>query len=436
MPVQVQQEQLEPCRVALTIEVPPAEIQKRIDSVFNQFAKRTAVPGFRPGKAPRHLIKRYIDEERVRELAMDQVLSHAYTDALRQAGVEPYQHSEPQVDLPEEEIDPEQGFSFKATVATHPHVHLGGLEGLSARRVVTRIGDEDVERELERLRDSAARFEQVDEPSAVEDRVRAVVQVTVDDVRDPDASFDEPTLIQIGANLPELDEGLTGLKAGEERSFEFNFPDDYVEEEYRGKTAVAYVQVSEVWRRVVPPLDDEFARKVGAEDVEALRTRLRELLQIQADALADAEVGSALVEELIRRSTVHYPEEMIERQVSVRLAEILQALQTRRLTLEDYLATQQKDMAEFHQELREDVIHGLTHTMALFDYATQNGLLVTEGELEEELKRRAEREKVKVSQLRRLLRETGEIHTVAHEVVYRKVAAHLRERAEIREVQA
>src|SRR5689334_13305574 len=121
MPVQVEQEQLEPCRVALTIDVPPEEIQKAVDSVYSQFARRTSVPGFRPGKAPPHLIKRFIDEERVREMAMDQVLNNAYRDALKQAQVEPYRYAEPNVELPEEQVDPEKGFSFKATVALEPH---------------------------------------------------------------------------------------------------------------------------------------------------------------------------------------------------------------------------------------------------------------------------------------------------------------------------
>src|ERR1051325_9427407 len=153
MAITVEREQLEPCRVALTIQVPPEDIQKAIDSVFNQFAKRTNVPGFRPSKAPRHLIRRFIDEGRVRELAFDQALNNAYRDALRQAKVEPYADAEPKVDMPEEELDLEKGFSFKATVPTVPHVELGDLEGLSGRRVTTKVSEEEVEKELTRYRE-------------------------------------------------------------------------------------------------------------------------------------------------------------------------------------------------------------------------------------------------------------------------------------------
>src|SRR5688572_7503898 len=180
MAVEVQQEQLEPCRVALTISVPPDDVRKAMDSVFNQFAKRTSIPGFRPGKAPRHLVKRFIDEGRVREMALDQSLTNAYRDALKQANVSPYPHAEPQVELPEDELDVEQGFSFKATVALQPKVELGDTEGLTARRTVVAINDQDVDQEVERFLERAASFEKTDEPAADGDRVRAAVHVVVD----------------------------------------------------------------------------------------------------------------------------------------------------------------------------------------------------------------------------------------------------------------
>src|SRR4051794_29556326 len=101
MPVTVQQEQIDDCHIALTIQVPPEDVQRAVDSVFNQYAKRTTVPGFRPGKAPRHLIKRFIDEGRIKEMALDQSLTNAYRDALKQTNISPYPHAEPQVELPE-----------------------------------------------------------------------------------------------------------------------------------------------------------------------------------------------------------------------------------------------------------------------------------------------------------------------------------------------
>lgn len=436
MPVQVEQEQLEPCRVALTIAVPPEDIQKAIDQVYGQFAKRTNVPGFRPGKAPAHLVKKFIDESRVRELAMDQILNNAYRDALRQSGVDPYRYAEPAVEMPEEELDLEQGFSFKATVALSPHVHLGNLEGLSARRVVTVIRDEDVDKELERIRETAAYYDQTDEGAEDTDRVRTSVNVTMDGEPVEDASFPEPTLIQVGSNLPALDEGLRGVKAGEEKTFEFTYPEDFQDEARQGKTAVCTVNVTEVWRRRVPEATDEFAKQAGFESLEALRDRVRTALQQQADALADSEVNDALVEELVKRSHIHYPEEMIEQQVSSRMSDLIKNLERRSFTLDDFLANEKKDLATLQAEMREQALEGVTNALVLVDFAREHEITVSEKEIEAEIKRRAEAEKVKVSQMRRVLTESGETDVIRHRIRYAKVADVLRQHAEIREVEA
>ncbi|MFN3649575.1 MAG: trigger factor [Armatimonadota bacterium] len=436
MAVQVEHEFLDHTRVKLKVEVPAEEVQKAIDSVYQQFAKRTTVPGFRPGKAPKHLIERFVDEGRVRDLAMERVLNNAYRDALRQTGVAPYRYAEPEVDLGEEEIDPTNGFQFTATVSLEPHVHLGNLDGFTARRVVTQVTDEEVERELARIRESAATFKQVDDPSQDGDRIRTTVAVTVDGQPIPDVSFPEPTLIEVGANLETLDAGLRGVKPNETKDFDFSFPEDYQDEEYRGKQAQAHIEVSEVWRREVPELDDEFAKRAGFETAEAVRERVRGLLQQHADITAERELNDSLVEELVKRSEVHFPPEMLERQVSSRMADLIKALERRGLTLEQYLEAEETDLQTLQESLQQQSLESLTHTLVLLDFARERGLTVDNKEVEAELKIRAEQQSVKLSQVRRLANETGEIDVIRHNILMGKVAKTLQETAEIRDVEA
>lgn len=436
MPVTVQQEQIDDCHVALTIQVPPEDVQKAIESVFNQYARRTAVPGFRPGKAPRHLIKRFIDEERVREMALDQSLNRAYRDALKQANVDPYPHAEPQVELPEEELKPEEGFSFKATVALQPKVELGSLDGLSVRRVVVKITDEDVDRELDNWRERVATFQKTDEPAQDGDRIRAAVHVTVDGKVIPEMHLHDPTLMQVGANLEGFDEGIRGLKAGEEKTFEFTYPEDSESEELAGKTAVAGVHCVDVLRRTVPDADDEFAKKVGFDTLDALKARLKEMLQAQADVVADQEVNTDLISEVVGRATVHFPDEMLDREVSERMAELIRDLQKRGAQLEDYLAHRKIELSELQAELREQSRRTVTNTLVLLDLARDQGITVTEKDVEAEIKARAEVEGVKPSTLRRSLNDSGEMADLEHRIFLRKIAALLREKAEIKEVEA
>jgi len=436
MPVTVEQEKLDPCRVALTIEVPPEDIQKAIDSVFNQFAKRTSVPGFRPGKAPRHLVARFIDEGRVRELAFDRALNDAYRAALKQAGVEPYQDADPKVDLPEEGLDPEKGFTFKATVPTVPQVELGDLEGLKARRVTTTITDEDVDKELARYREQLAAYAHTDEGAQDSDRVRATVEVSVEGSVVADASFPEPTLIQVGANIEDLDKGLVGIKTGEDRTFDFAYPADFGDPELAGKTATAKVHAFDVLRRTVPEATEELAQKLGFDDLAALRDRVRENLQAQADALSDTELNDSLIKEVVRRSTVHYPEELLVREISDRMSELIQALERRSLSLEDYLEAEKIALEDLQDKYEEEARESLGNTLVLLEVARAAEIRVTDREVEEELKRRAEAEGVKLTQLRRTMNESGELAALRNRIFFRKVTGHLRSRADIKEVEA
>ncbi len=436
MPVQVQQEQLEPCRVALTIEVPPEDVNRAMETVFNRFAKRTAVPGFRPGKAPRHLVKRYIDEGRVRDLAMEEVLTNAYRDALKQTGVEPYRYAEPQIDLGEEELDLQKGVTFKATLALEPKITLGNTEGLSAKRVVVKITDEDVETELTRIRERGATFEATEEPVAEGDRIRAALKITVGDEALVDASEEEPLILQVGANLAEFDQGILGLKAEEEKTFEFTYPEDYEDEEKRGQTASVSVKVFEVLRRTLPEVNDEFAQRLGLDTAEALRARLREILEAQAEAQADSEMEHDLVHELVRRSSVEFPDEMVTREASERLKRLVHNLEHQGATLEDYLESQKTDLAALENALQAQARDTLTESLVLIEFGHQNNVRVNLEDVEQEINLRAEAEGVKPAQMRRTLADNGELDNLQTQIFFRKVGQLLRSQAEIQETEA
>ena len=435
MPVQVQQEQLEPCRVALTIEVSPEEIQKAVQAVFTQVAKRTNVPGFRPGKAPLSLVKRYVDESRVQEMAFERALTDAYNDALRQAGVVPYSNAEPKVELGEDEPDLEKGFSFKATVATQPTVELGELEGLAAKRIVTTIGEGDVDQEILRYREQSASYEPTEAAAEDGDRVRGTITIQVEGDEEPEIDHQE-TLLQVGTNLEAFDEGLRGIKASEEKTFDFSYPDDFGEEERRGKKAAVTVAASEVQRRTVPELDDAFAGKNGFETADALKARVREMLEGQAGMMAEQDVNDSLISEVVRRATVNFPAEMIEAEASDRLANLIRALERRNATLQDYLDEAQKDVQQLQGELRAEAEETVRNTLVLLRLAQEHELTITQKDVDEEIKRRAEAENVKVGQMKRLLNDTGEMDQIRNRLFLRKITTFLREKAEVTDVAA
>src|SRR3954452_2509913 len=131
MPVEIEQEQLAPCKVALAVQVPPEQVQQAVDRVFHQMAKRTQVPGFRPGKAPRRLMERFIDQGRVNEIALERVVSEGYRQALEQTGITPF--GEP--DLQMEEMEEGKPVSFRVTIPLPPNLELGEYRGLTFTRM-------------------------------------------------------------------------------------------------------------------------------------------------------------------------------------------------------------------------------------------------------------------------------------------------------------
>src|SRR5436305_4635273 len=150
MPVEVQQEQLAPCKVSLAVQVPPEQFQLAVDRVFHQMAKRTQVPGFRPGKAPRRLLERVIDQERVNEIALERVVRDGYREALEQTGLTPF--GEP--DLQMEDLEEGKPVSFRVTIPLAPHVELGEYRGLTFTRMEAQVSDENVDAEVNRMRET------------------------------------------------------------------------------------------------------------------------------------------------------------------------------------------------------------------------------------------------------------------------------------------
>jgi trigger factor len=437
MSVDVKHDAVTHTKATLTISVEPAEIASAKDKAFGQYTRRLTVPGFRPGKAPRHLIEKWIDQQQLMQLAIERVITDTYTSALKETGVQPYQNADPKFELPDEEIKPDEGFTYTVTVALEPHVHLGEIAGLTARRVVTPVTEEEVNREIDRLREQTAHFHESEDGAAeIGDRVRLTAQITMDGKPVSEASIDEPTVVLLGANFETFDKALEGIKPGEERTFEFTYPEDFADEDLRNKPATATVKAYELHKRHIYDADDDFAKIIGQESLESLKAQVKEALQRQADAVAENELHDSLMQQVQRSSHVHYPEEMVDHEASNALRGMITQLEARSLTLNDYLRSRETDLRTLEAALKAEARERIERTLVLLEVARANGLALTEKEVEEELKRRAEVEGVKLSQMRRYLNDNDEMQPLRDRLFYRKVTDFLESKADITEVAA
>src|SRR5436309_614423 len=309
-------------RKTVRVEIPQDVVDAEIERLARDYSKKARIPGFRPGKAPSRVIKQRFKDQILHDVAQD-LIPRAVDDALRERGVEP-------VDTPDvRDVTVEEGrpLTFTASFDTVPEFDPGDLSTIALRRADVAIGDEAVEGALGRLRDRAARFEPV-EGRGVDHGDTVVLDLERRDVSGaPDTHKDVSIELGAKANPPGFDEQLLGLEPGATKSFTIHYPADYPIEEL-ANTDVSYtVMVKALKRRVLPELDDEFAKDLGDfETLDALRARVRAALEHEARHAAEREIRAELMKQLASRVPFELPASLIERELDRRVEDFARRL--------------------------------------------------------------------------------------------------------------
>ena len=370
-------------RKNVRVEIPSDVVDAEIDRIARDYSKKARIPGFRPGKAPARVIKQRFKDQILHDVAHD-LIPRAMDDALRERGVEP-------VDTPDvRDVNIEEGrpLTFTASFDTVPSFDPGDLSTISLRRPAVAIDEEAVNGALQRLRDRAARHEPV-EGRGVDhgDTVMLDLERT-----DPNGTTDthKDVSIELGAkaNPPGFDEELLGLETGATKSFTIQYPQNYPIGELAG-TDVAYkVKVNGLKRRVLPELDDEFAKDLGEFDtLDALKTRVREDLEHDARHAADREVRGELMKQLAARVPFDVPQSLVEREIDRRLEEF-----ARRLIDQNVDPRQAGiDWNAFRESQRDAAREAVAAALVLDEVTNREHLEVTDAEIEREVERYAER---------------------------------------------
>jgi trigger factor len=336
------------------------------------------VPGFRPGKAPAKVIKQRYKEQILHDVAHD-LIPRAVSDALREKGFEPVDTP----DVREVTLDEGRPLTFTASFDTVPEFDPGDLSTIALQRPSSKIEDEAVGLALQRLRDRAARFEPV-EGRGVDHGDTVVVDLE----RGADKHNDISIEIGAKANPPGFDEQLLGLEAGATKSFSIHYPADYTIGEL-ANTDVSYtVRVKGLKRRVLPELDDEFAKDLGEfETLDALRARVREDLEHEARHAAERELRAELMKQLATRVPFDVPASMIERELDRRLEEFARRL------MDQQVDPRQAgiDWNAFRESQRDVARDHVAAALALDEVTRREKLEATEEEIAREVERYAER---------------------------------------------
>src|SRR5262245_41672163 len=305
-------------RKSVKVEIPQDVVDAEIDRLARDYSRKARIPGFRPGKAPARVIKQRFRDQILHDVAQD-LIPRAMDDVLRGRGVEP-------VDTPDvRDVTVEEGrpLTFTASFDTVPEFDPGDLSTIALQRASVAIDDEAVNGALQRLRERGARFEPV-EGRGIDHGDTAVLDLERRDVSaggpgaqadaggQPDKHSDVNIELGAKANPPGFDEQLLGLEVGATKSFAIHYPADYPIGEL-ANTDVSYtVTVKGIKRRILPELDDEFAKDLGEFDtLDALRTRVREDLEHEGRHAAERDLRGDLMKQLAGRLPFDVPASLV-----------------------------------------------------------------------------------------------------------------------------
>jgi trigger factor len=405
-------------RVRVEAEVPAEEVERRLQQTAKQLGREMRIPGFRKGKVPPPVVIRRLGREVVLDEALRSSLGGWYADAIDGAGIAPV--GEPELDLGEL---PGQGepLAFSIEIGVRPNAKLGQYKGLEVGRREPHVADAMVDEELERLRERFATLETVERPAAEGDHVVIDYAGTVDG--EPfEGSEGRDQLLELGSGrlLPGFEEQLLGAAAGETRTVEVSFPEDYPGG-LGGRQAVFEVTVTEVKSKRLPELDDEFASEAAgfetlAELREDIANRLREL---DGEAI-QREFEEAVLDAAVAEAQVEVPDKLVHARAHELLEQTLTALARQGISKEAYLRVAGKDEETLANEAEPEAAKALRREAVLAAVVESETIEPSDGDVLEALEPSAERSGTTPAKLLERLRSSGRLDRVREDVAARQ----------------
>ena len=322
-------------RRKLTIEVEADEIKRELDKAFNELKRGVVMKGFRPGHAPRNLLERFFGEQVRTEVV--QKLVKEYTDkALEEKSLKPV--VAPEIVTEETDLQKALSLKFSATFDLRPTIEVKDYEGLKVPESKVEVTDKEVEEAIERFRERQGTLKKVEGRTVVEDGDYALASVEAfEDGKALSSTRPDDRLVEVSerALAHGVYEVLKGAELGKQAKSSKTYASDYSQKDLAGKTIEWRATPKEIYRRELPTVDEDFAKDLGDENLEAFRSRVRRQLLAHAQNEADARVRQGLLDLVIERNPVELPESLVARELSAMEAELHQTLEAGGLAHEE-----------------------------------------------------------------------------------------------------
>ncbi|HEU5287113.1 MAG TPA: trigger factor [Candidatus Limnocylindria bacterium] len=365
-------------RAVLEVEVDAERVTRQADRVFERHNQKARIPGFRPGKAPRAMYERQYGIEHLWTEAAEDLVDETYREILDLEDLDPIDN--PSVELTA--LEPGKPLKYKATVVVKPNVELGEYAAHGATVEPAPPTDEEIGKTIDSMREQHAQLKPVQRESRAGDIVTVDIDLTVDGKAMPpfarnahvEAGRDSPTIKGLG-------DAFVGLTVGTEKKVDLPFSDDIADEQVRGKTGAFAIRASQIAEKIVPDLDDEFAKTVGVASVEELRKAVKNELAHAAFHESRDAAADKFMEHALSVSAVEVPELLVQDELDHLVADLKSRVREQGITFEQFLLQARKTEDELRKEWREAAERRAKAMLVLEEIAKKEGVTVTSQEL-------------------------------------------------------
>jgi trigger factor len=404
----------------IQVEIPAEEVARETDTLIQKYQKLARIPGFRTGHAPASIIKQRFAEG-IKSDVVDALVPRYFRKEADKLGLTPV--SQPQVtDLHVHDGEP---LRFKASFEVMPTIRVEDYKELRADKPDTSVTDEEVEQSLKSLQEQRATFTTI-EGSPLGDGDFAQVSLDGKPKDAEAAATPGPTgsnpvhmddiLVEIGGagTMPEFTENLRGASAGDERTFDVHYPQDFSDQRLAGKTFTYTVQIKAVKQKSLPELNDQFAKDLGEfADLAEVRKRIREGMEAEKKQNAEREGKDKLVAELVKRNDFEVPEALVEHQIDIRLDRGLRALAAQGMKTEDM---KKMDLNRLRAGQRDQAVQEVKAALLLEKIAEEEKLEVSDAEIDREVEALAEQSKQTPEAIRSRLTRDGALDRIRNRI--------------------
>jgi len=419
-------EEISSIKKKVSIEIPEDQVTQEVESLYKDLGKKAKIKGFRPGKVPRDILERYF-KDYIKAEVIQKLIQDTYPQALSETDLQPV--SPPVIDPGEFESG--KPFQYSAVIEVKPAIKLEGYTGLKIEGKKEAVKDEEVEERLKALQNLHANLKAISEARPIQAGDYVIIDYEASLGGKPlegGKAIDFTVEVGSGQFIPALEEKLIRLKPEEEKEIEVSFPEDYGYKKWAGKTISFHVKIKEIKEKILPPLDDEFAKDLGDyASFEELKAKLKGEIEKEKELGLERQLKDQVVDQLLEANPFEVPDSLVEEQVKAMVSDTKLRLAAQGVVLKN-LGVSEEKLQEDYKAMAQKQVRTF---LILEKIAGQEGIAVTDDEADDRLREMSERMHQKFDVVKRYYEKNGLLPEVKDGIIRDKTLNFLLEKANI-----